>query len=180
MPAQLRRVEVARATLQRELTGPRGMVTRYVMRQTRAIRNKAVMYCPVDTGNLRASITTSVSSPIAGGGMIIEGRVGTPVEYAVPVHEGHAAMSVTVHAHAVKAHTIKAHKVKAHTVKAHTVPAKNGRKAYTVKEHTVKAHTVAARTQLPTTVRQHWRTIEARAGRPFLRRAMEEVIDNPV
>lgn len=144
MPAELQRVAIARATLQRELTGPRGLVTRYVMRQVRAIRNKAVLYTPVDTGNLRASITTSVSSPIEGGGLVIEGRVGTPVEYAVPVHEGHAAMSVTVPTHRVR--------------------------AYVRKDGTrVKAHQR----------NQHWRTIGARAGRPFLRRAMEEVMDAP-
>lgn len=144
MPAELRRVEVARATLQRELTGQRGLVTRYVRRQVRAIRNRAVLLTPVDTGNLRASITYSVSSPVSGGGLVIEGRVGTPVEYAVAVHEGHAAMSVTVPSHGVRAHTRK------------------GGVA-------VKAHNR----------RQHWRTINARAGRPFLRNAMEQVLSGP-
>lgn len=143
MPATSRLV-INQAQLRTNLTGPRGIVTRYVMRQVRQIGNKARLYCPVDTGNLRASITTAVNSPVSGGGMVIEGRVGTPVEYAVAVHEGHAAMSVTVHAHGVRAHTRK-----------------NGTQ---VKEHQV---------------RQHWRTIGAREGRPFLRRAMEEVIDSP-
>lgn len=159
MPATLRRVEVAHARLRRELTGPRGLVTRYVLRQVRAIRNRAVLITPVDTGNLRASITYAVSTPISGGGLVIEGRVGTPVEYAYTVHEGHPAMSVTVPAHTVKAHTVKAHKVRG----------SNGRKGFTMPAHTVKAHTR----------RQHWRTIEARGGRPFLRRAMEEVMANP-
>lgn len=159
MPATLRRVEIAQATLRRELTGPRGMVTRYVLRQVRAIRNRAVLLTPVDTGNLRASITYAVSSPIGGGGMVIEGRVGTPVDYAEAVHEGHAAMSVTVPAHSVKAHTVKAHPVKG----------SSGRKGFTMPAHTRKAHTR----------RQHWRTINAREGRPFLRRAMEEVLANP-
>lgn len=171
MPAELRRVEVARATLQRELTGPRGLVTRYVMRQVRAIRNRAVLLTPVDTGNLRASITTAVSSPLTGGGMVIEGRVGTPVEYAVAVHEGHAAMSVVVPAHTVKAHMRKGHRVK--TARAEpTGRQKRGtitRRAYTVGAHQVAAHTRA----------QHWRTIGARSGRPFLRQAMEEVMANP-
>jgi hypothetical protein len=170
------RVDIARATLRRELTGDRGLVTRYVRRQVRAIRNRAVLLTPVDTGNLRASITYAVSSPVGGGGWVIEGRVGTGVEYAYTVHEGHPPMSVTVPAHGVRAHTIKAHRVKAHTRRAYTVPAKNGRKAYTVPATEIPARTVAARTRLASTRRQHWRTLPGRAGRPFLRRAMEEVL----
>lgn len=161
MPATVRRVDLAHATLQRELTGPRGLVTRYVMRQVRAIRNRAVLYCPVDTGNLRASITSAVSSPVGGGGLVIEGRVGTPVEYAVAVHEGNFAMSVTVPAHSVKAHQVKA---RAARRKRGDRPAVTARAAYTRAAHMRK---------------QHWRTIPARAGRPFLRRAMNEVLANP-
>ena len=172
MPATVRRVDIAQAKLRVELTGPRGLVTRYVMRQVRAIRNRAVLLTPVDTGNLRASITTAVSSPLAGGGLVIEGRVGTAVEYAYTVHEGHPAMSVVVPAHTVRAHTRKAHRVKA-TRAEPTGRQKRGtitRRAYSVGAHQVKTHTVA----------QHWRTMPARAGRPFLRRAMEEVMANPV
>lgn len=172
MPGQLTRVEIAQARLRTELVGPRGLVTRYVLRQVRAIRNRAVLITPVDTGNLRASITYAVSSPTTGGGLIIEGRVGTPVEYAVAVHEGHYAMSVVVPTHTVRAHVRKGHRVKSARA-APTGKQKRGsitRRAYVVGPHTVKQHTV----------KQHWRTLPARAGRPFLRRAMEEVLANPV
>ena len=155
MPATVR-LEIAQAQLQRALTGPSGSVTRYVMRTTRQIRNKAVLLCPVDTGNLRASITHAVSSDVGSRGMVIIGRVGTPVEYALAVHEGVTAKTVTV----------PAHMVKAHTVKAHTVKPKGGRKAYTVSAHQVRGHMRGSYTM----------EVKARTGRPFLRRAMQEVI----
>lgn len=137
MPATARLV-INQSELRTQLVGPGGLVTRHVIRQIRLIRNKAVLYCPVDTGNLRSSITSATRTE----GLFVIGRVGTAVEYAVDVHEGHPAMSVTVPASTVKAHTRKdGTKVKAHVRK------------------------------------QHWRTISARSGRPFLRRAMEEVID---
>lgn len=48
-----------------------------------AIEKDAKLNCPVDTGNLRRSIETSVED----GGMTV--RVGTPVEYAPYVEYGH-------------------------------------------------------------------------------------------
>lgn len=176
MPAEVR-VDLATAKLQRALGGSNGMVTRYVIRLTREIRNRAVLYCPVDTGNLRASIVTAVSSPLAGAGLIIEGTVGTPVEYAVVVHEGRKAGVEQVAAHTVRSHRIKAHTVAARTQLSYTVPAKGGRAGYTVRAHTIKKHRVATRTQLSHTVPAHTRTVSAREGRPFLRRAMNEVVD---
>jgi hypothetical protein len=83
VPATVR-LTLAQADLQRQLTGDQGMVTRYVLRRTQAIRNRAVLYCPVDTGNLRSSIVSAVRSD----GMVVVGTVGTPVDYAVAVHEG--------------------------------------------------------------------------------------------
>jgi len=172
VPATARLV-INQSELRTQLVGPGGLVTRHVIRQIRLIRNRAVLYCPVDTGNLRSSITSATRTE----GMLVIGRVGTAVEYAADVHEGVRAQTVTVAAHQVKARTIKAHTVKAHTRKAYTVPARNGRKSYTVPATEVPAHQVAARTQLAHTVPSHSRKIAARAGRPFLRRAMEEVID---
>lgn len=172
MPATVR-LEIAQEQLRRALTGPNGSVTRYVMRTTRQIRNKAVMYCPVDTGNLRASITHAVSSDVAGRGMVVVGRVGTPVEYALAVHEGVKAQTVTVAAHQVKAHTVKAHEVRARRGRKRASkagPRQAPRAAYTVRAHTVRAHTRASYTM----------EVKARAGRPFLRRALEEVLPGHV
>jgi phage gpG-like protein len=52
--------------------------------KTDRIANLARVYCPVDTGHLRASITTAVRSE---GGKVI-GLVGTNVVYATAVHQG--------------------------------------------------------------------------------------------
>lgn len=81
------RVEISEDRLRAALTGPDGDVTRYVLRVTRNIRNRAVLYCPVDTGNLRASIATGA---VRTEGSTVVGTVGTPVEYAIYVHEGTA------------------------------------------------------------------------------------------
>jgi phage gpG-like protein len=91
MPVRLR-VQINQAETRRLLTGPDGLATRYVMRKTQQIANRARLYCPVDTGNLRASITTAVRQQ----GDQVVGLVGTPVEYAVPVHEGYRTGRRTV------------------------------------------------------------------------------------
>jgi hypothetical protein len=78
------RVQIAQAELRRQLTGPSGLVTRHVLRVTERIANRARLYAPVDTGNLRASITTAVRTE----GDRVIGTVGSPVVYAVVVHEG--------------------------------------------------------------------------------------------
>lgn len=166
------RVELNQAELDRALVGSTGLVTRYVQTTTSRIRNRAVLYAPVRTGNLRGSITQAV---VRDRGDVV-GLVGTPVEYAVDVHEGHPAGQVQVREHQVRAHMIKAHKVATRTQLAYTVPAKGDRAAYTVAAHTVKAHRVAARTQLASTRSAHTRNVSARAGRPFLRRALHDVL----
>jgi phage gpG-like protein len=79
------RVQIAETELRRQLTGPSGLATRHVLRLTERIANRARILCPVDTGNLRASITTAVRMQ---GDQVI-GLVGTPVVYALPLHEGY-------------------------------------------------------------------------------------------
>lgn len=140
--ASVARVQLSEQALRSALTGPTGMVTQYVVRTTRQITNQAKLYAPVDTGNLRASITSAVEVQ----GLRVVGRVGTPVEYALAVHEGQDARAVVV---------------KAHQVRAHAVRGSAGRAAYRVRGHTVGAHT---------------RQQKAKPGRPFLRRAMEDVL----
>jgi phage gpG-like protein len=83
VPAEAR-LQITQQRLTAALTGPGGMVTQYVLRQTSQIRNRAVLYCPVDTGNLRNSIVTALRAD----GTTVVGTVGTPVEYAAAVHEG--------------------------------------------------------------------------------------------
>lgn len=78
------RVVVTEATLQAQLTGPRGLATAHVRRITRQIENRARLYAPVNTGNLRNSITSAVVSR----GLTVSGTVGATVPYAVYVHEG--------------------------------------------------------------------------------------------
>ena len=134
------RVQLSEQALRSALTGPSGMVTQYVIRTTRQITNKATLYTPVDTGNLRASLTQAVEVQ----GTRVVGMVGTPVEYALAVHEGTESRRVSVKAHQVRAHGVR-----------------RGRVAYTVGGHTRGAHT---------------RQQAARQGRPFLRRAMEDVL----
>jgi hypothetical protein len=79
------RVQIAQAELRRQLTGPSGLATRHVIRLTERIANRARLLCPVDTGNLRASITTAVRTE----GDRVIGTVGSPVVYAVPVEMGY-------------------------------------------------------------------------------------------
>lgn len=141
------RLTLAEDQLRVQLVGPGGVVTKYVIRQIRKIRNRAVLYCPVDTGNLRASITSATSTE----GMFVVGRVGTPVNYAAAVHEGLTARQVPVQAHAVKGYTIRA--------------------------HDNRGRAVPTMSRLPSTRAAHTRSQKARAGRPFLRKAMTEVID---
>jgi hypothetical protein len=78
------RVRVAQAQLEDALTGPQGLVTVYIRGITRQIENRARLYAPVNTGNLRGSITSYVGTA----GLTVTGIVGTPVHYGVYVHEG--------------------------------------------------------------------------------------------
>lgn len=140
--AALVRVQLADAALRSALVGPSGMVTQYVIRTNRQVENRAKLYAPVDTGNMRASMTSTVRVE----GLRVIGAVGTPVEYALAVHEGQEAGTVTVRAHQVRGHPVRGSR---------------GRVAYRVKGHTRGTHT---------------RQQAARPGRPFLRRALEDVL----
>lgn len=57
-----------------------------VQRTVRAVEREAKVLCPVDTGRLRGSIHGQMTGPT-------EGEVGTDVEYAQPVHDGHHTAS---------------------------------------------------------------------------------------
>lgn len=78
------RVQISEAEVRRQLVGPTGLATRYVTKKTDQILNRARLYCPVDTGNLRASLTTAVRTE----GNRVSGYVGTGVAYSIFVHEG--------------------------------------------------------------------------------------------
>jgi hypothetical protein len=136
------RIELSQQKLQTALTGPAGMVTQYVIRTTRQIENRAKLYAPVDTGNLRASITSAIDVQ----GLRVVGQVGSPVEYALAVHDGQQAGTVTVRGHQRRGHSVRG---------------SAGRKAYRVGNATVGTYT---------------RRTKGTRGRPFLRRAMEDVV----
>lgn len=78
------RVQISEAEVRRLMVGPTGLATRYVVRKTDQILNRARLLCPVDTGNLRASLTTAIRTD----GQKVIGLVGSDVEYALPLHEG--------------------------------------------------------------------------------------------
>lgn len=118
------------------------MVTQYVVRTNRQVENRAKLYAPVDTGNMRASITGTIRVE----GMRVIGAVGTPVEYALAVHEGQEAKTVTVRGHQVRGHAVRG---------------SAGRAGYQIRGHTRGTHT---------------RQQAARQGRPFLRRALQDVL----
>lgn len=72
--------------LRRWLTrDPRGPVGRDLTRRALRVRNVARVYCPVDFGRLRSSLTYTDPQPIAEGLLV---QVGTNVVYALAVHEG--------------------------------------------------------------------------------------------
>ena len=66
------------------IASPSGPGFQLVTRATRLVANQAKLNAPVDTGHLRASITQSVTVS----GLHVTGRVGSPVSYALDVHEG--------------------------------------------------------------------------------------------
>lgn len=78
------RVTYNEVEARRIFTSPTGPVGRYVEDLTRQVANQARQRAPVDTGTLRASISTSVSS--RGGKMV--GTVQSALQYAIFVHEG--------------------------------------------------------------------------------------------
>lgn len=169
------RLQLATDELARQFGGPTGMAARWLNDRLTDIRNLGVLYSPVDTGRLRGSITVSQRATGAGG-LVLEGRVGTDVNYAVYVHEGVTERDVTVHGHTVRAHTVRRHKVAQRAVPARHVTTRTGR-TYHVPEHSIGAHTVYARSRLQHVRGTYTRHQHARTGRPFLRTAMEQVLD---
>jgi hypothetical protein len=146
MPAT-HRVVIATSELHAALTGPTGLVTRYVLRLVGDIRNLAVLYSPVKTGHLRNSITDAVHTE----GDRVTGTVGSAVEYAIFQHEGTAP-------HIIRPKTPARWVVKnGRRVRVGGVLAWGGKSAG------------SAPTHFATFVRH-----PGTKGRPFLRRAMEE------
>jgi len=72
------------AALQRALTSSKGPVAVVVRKATAKAERYAKQRCPVDTGRLRASITSRIATEKGS----IVGYVGTDVEYAAPVEFG--------------------------------------------------------------------------------------------
>lgn len=71
-------IEELRAALERAPDEANRMLSQAMQRSTYRVQAEAQKRAPVDTGRLRASITTSVETTAEG----IEGRVGTAVFYA--------------------------------------------------------------------------------------------------
>lgn len=61
-----------------------GAVGLNLVKRVNRVKNGARARCPVDTGNLRGSITSEIRQTSSG----LIGRVGTNVPYAIYVHEG--------------------------------------------------------------------------------------------
>lgn len=73
------------------LLSPVGAVAVDLQRKVMKVEAGAKRRCPVDKGRLRSSIRGTVERD--GNGMF--GKVGTEVEYAAAVHDGHKAFTVT-------------------------------------------------------------------------------------
>lgn len=124
-----------------------------VIKTTLRVSNRAKILTPVDTGNLRASITMVISKKQ---GEVV-GRVGTAVQYALYVHEGTRPHIIRAkHAGALVFYWPKVGTV--------TVVPKNPKRKYTgyIKKRTV-FHIGKGYVNHPGT-----------KGRPFLRTALEE------
>lgn len=78
------RIEWNDAALRALLSGPQGAVARDVLRRGKRVESKAKTLVRVDTGRLRASITTVLAAE-DGGPVAI---VGTNVAYARFQHDG--------------------------------------------------------------------------------------------
>jgi HK97 gp10 family phage protein len=76
--------ELNRAETQRLLVSQSGPVGKYLARTAQNVVNVARARCPVDTGNLRGSITYEIRREAGS----LTARVGTNVPYAIYVHEG--------------------------------------------------------------------------------------------
>ena len=78
------RVVLTQNQLAKLLDSPQGAVARDITMRAQRVLNRARSLCPVDTGNLRGSLTYE----IARDGTDITARVGTNVPYAVHVEMG--------------------------------------------------------------------------------------------
>lgn len=106
------RLTVAQQRVTTAMAGPTGMVVVWVDKVTNGIRNRAILYCPVDTGRLRASI---VATKAVMSGVLVIGSVGTDVEYAAAVHNGLSKRTVTVKAHTSRSRLGTTYQVSEHT-----------------------------------------------------------------
>lgn len=71
--------------LRQLLSGRTGLVALDITRKMQKVESGAKRRCPVDTGRLRSSIRSTLGTDDKG----LVGRVGTEVDYALAVHEGH-------------------------------------------------------------------------------------------
>ena len=79
------RIVLDRAAIGAVLTGPSAPIAKDIYRRANRVLNKARYLCPVDTGNLRGSLSVQMTSSLGGS---YAARVGTNVPYAIYVHEG--------------------------------------------------------------------------------------------
>lgn len=78
------RVVLNKREVYKLLASPDGGTARYLVRKAYQVQNKARVNCPVDSGNLRGSITYEIAQDGEG----LSAHVGTNVPYAIYVHEG--------------------------------------------------------------------------------------------
>jgi len=78
------RIEMHEAAILELLTGPAGPVFRQVERWSTQTETLAKTRCPADEGVLRASIDSAVRVE----GLRVIGRIGSPLFYAMYVHDG--------------------------------------------------------------------------------------------
>lgn len=82
------RSDLNRAAIRSITTGQSGPVWKYANNLGRRTTNRAKIGAPVDTGRLRADHQFTVRAQ--GNEVIV--RIGTGVEYAMAVHEGHGPL----------------------------------------------------------------------------------------
>lgn len=69
------------------LKSPQGEVGRSLLKRALKVNSAAKQLCPVDTGRLRSSIVNEMGKDDKG----LFVQIGSRVEYAIYVHEGHRA-----------------------------------------------------------------------------------------
>lgn len=77
-------VRMNEAAIRRFIASPGGEVARTVNRYTRLTEAACTAECPVDEGQLRASVRSEVKIK----GLSVTGRVWYPTPYAIYVHDG--------------------------------------------------------------------------------------------